>query len=203
MLELLGRPAVRRLVIARFFIDPVFYLYMFWIPQYLSRERGLSLAQIGSLSWIPFFALGITNIAAGHLSDALVRRGWAPRRARLTLMAIAALATPASGFATLASTPALAIGLMSLLMLAHGVWIANYITLIGDTVATGEVGTAVGLTGTAGGIGGMLSNLGVGPLVDHYSFTPIFLVSALLYPVGWLIIAARRGSSSVFAGGKQ
>jgi ACS family hexuronate transporter-like MFS transporter len=203
MRELLGRPAVRRLVIARFFIDPVFYFYMFWIPQYLSRERGMSLAQIGSLTWIPFFALGITNIAAGHLSDALVHRGWAPRRARLTLMLIAALLTPASGFATLASTPAIAIGLMSVLMLAHGIWIANYITLIGDTVASGEVGTAVGLTGTAGGIGGMLSNLIVGPVVDHYSFTPVFLVSAVLYSAGWLIITARRRRSYVLAGGAK
>jgi MFS transporter, ACS family, hexuronate transporter len=197
--SLLRRPEVRRLMIARFFFDPVFYFYMFWIPQYLSRERGMSLADIGALTWIPFFALGITNIAAGGLSDALVARGWAPRRARLTLMLGAALLTPASWLASTAGTPGLAIGLMSVLMLAHGVWIANFITLIGDTVASAEVATAVGLTGTCGGVAGMLSNLVVGPLVDHFSFAPAFLVSALLYPAAWLILAARRKS----AGGVQ
>ncbi len=190
--SLLSRPEMRRLMIARFCFDPVFYFYMFWIPQYLSRERGLSLAEIGSLTWIPFFALGVTNIAAGRASDILVKRGWTPRRARLTLMCVAAALTPASWLASTAGTAGMAIGLMSVLMFAHGIWIANYITLIGDTVAPGEVGTAVGLTGTCGGLAGMVSNLVVGPVVDATGFAPVFLVSALLYPLAWLILALRR-----------
>jgi ACS family hexuronate transporter-like MFS transporter len=193
--SLLSRPEVRRLMIARFFFDPVFYFYMFWIPQYLARERGLSLAEIGSLTWIPFFALGVTNIAAGRASDLLVRRGWEARRARITMMLAAALLTPASWLASTAGTAGTAIALMSVLMFAHGIWIANFITLIGDTVAPNEVATAVGLTGTCGGIAGMLSNLVVGPVVDEAGFAPVFLVSAVLYPAAWLIIAAGRRSA--------
>ncbi|HPT26381.1 MAG TPA: MFS transporter, partial [Bryobacteraceae bacterium] len=190
--SLLARPEMRRMMTARFFFDPVFYFYMFWIPQYLSKERGLSLAEIGGLTWIPFFALGVTNIAAGRLSDILVVRGWQPRRARLTLMLAAAVLTPASWLASTAGSAGTAIALMSVLMMAHGVWIANYVTLIGDTVAPEEVGTAVGLTGTSGGIAGMLSNLAVGPAVDAAGFAPVFLVSALLYPLAWLILASGR-----------
>jgi MFS transporter, ACS family, hexuronate transporter len=201
--SLLRRAEVRRLMTARFFFDPVFYFYMFWIPQYLARERGLSLAEIGSLTWIPFFALGITNIAAGRVSDGLVRRGWAPRRARMALMLGAALLTPASALASLAGSAGAAIALMSVLMLAHGIWIANFITLIGDIVAPEQVGTAVGLTGTSGGIAGMLSNLIVGPVVDQAGFTPIFLFSALLYPAAWLILAAlRRAPAEIAAKGQ-
>ena len=155
----------------------------------------MSLATIGALTWIPFFALGVTNIAAGRISDGLVASGWTPRSARLRLMLIAALLTPASGLAALAGTPGLAIGLMSVLMFAHGIWIANFITLIADTVSSSEIGTAVGLTGTCGGVAGMLSNLVVGPVVDNYSFTPIFLVSAVLYPMAWLVLASRNRSS--------
>ncbi len=190
--SLLARPEMRRLMIARFCFDPVFYLYMFWIPQYLARERGLSLAEIGSLTWIPFFALGVSNIAAGRVSDVLVRRGYEPRRARMMLMLAAAALTPASWLASTAGTVGAAITLMSVLMFAHGIWIANYITLIGDTAPAAEVGTAVGLTGTSGGIAGMLSSLVVGPVVDHAGFGPVFLVSAVLYPVAWLILAAGR-----------
>ena len=150
--SLLGRPEVRRLLIARFFFDPVFYFYMFWIPQYLSRERGLSLAEIGALTWIPFFALGVTNISGRprlrHARRA--RMATAPRTAHAD--AGRRTATPASWLVTLAGSPHLAIALMSVLTMAHGIWIANFITLIGDTVAPEEVGTAVGLTGTAGGI---------------------------------------------------
>jgi ACS family hexuronate transporter-like MFS transporter len=173
---------------------------MFWIPQYLSRERGLSLTEIGNLTWIPFFALGVTNIAAGRVSDILVRRGWEPRRARMSPMLAAALLTPASWLASTAGTAGSAIALMSVLMLAHGVWIANYITLIGDTVAPAEVGTAVGLTGTSGGIAGMISSLMIGPAVDAAGFAPVFLVSALLYPVAWLIMASGQRRGNVLKG---
>jgi len=127
------------------------------------------------------------------VSDLLVARGWPVRRSRLTLMLFAALLTPASWLAALAGTAALAIALMSVLMFAHGIWIANFITLIGDTVAPEETGTAVGLTGTSGGVAGMLSSLVVGPVADHFSFTPVFLASALLYPAAWLVLVARRG----------
>lgn len=190
--DLLARPAVRRLMAARFFFDPVFYFYMFWIPQYLARQRGLSLEAIGALTWIPFFALGVTNIAAGRASDWLVARGWTPARARLTLMGVAALLTVSSWLASLAGTVGVAIGLMSVLMFAHGIWIANFITLIGDTVAPAEVGTTVGLTGLCGGTAGMISSLVVGSIVDHYSFAPVFLASSLLYPIAWLILTIGR-----------
>ena len=189
---LLSRRDVRRLMVARFFFDPVFYFYMFWIPQYLARERGLSIVAIGSLMWIPFLVLGLTNIAAGRVSDLLVGCGWTPRRSRLTLMLIAALLTPSSWLASVAASPAPAIALMSVLMFAHGIWIANFITLVGDTVSQEEVGTSVGLTGTSGGIAGMISSLVIGPVADHFSFAPVFLASALLYPAAWLVLAAGR-----------
>ncbi len=199
--ELLSRRDVRGLVLARFFFDPVFYFYMFWIPQYLAKERGLSILEIGSLMWIPFLVLGLTNIAAGQVSDLLVAGGWQPRRSRLVLMLVAALLTPSSWLASVATTPALAIALMSILMFAHGIWIANFITLIGDTVAQEEVGTAVGLTGTSGGIAGMISSLVVGPVADHLSFAPVFLASALLYPAAWLILVAGRRTAVRFPDG--
>lgn len=185
---LLARSEVRRLLAARFCFDPVFYFYMFWIPQYLSKERGMSLAAIGALIWIPFVFLEIANIGAGYASDKFIARGWPKQRARMTLMLVAALLTPASFFAALAGTPALAIGLMSVLMFAHGIWITNFMTLIGDTVESRDVATTVGLTGFCGGIAGMLSNLVIGPVVDRISFTPIFLASAVVYPVAWLIL---------------
>jgi ACS family hexuronate transporter-like MFS transporter len=188
---LLGRPEIRRLLAARFCFDPVFYFYMFWIPQYLSRERGMSLTQIGALIWIPFVALEIANLVAGQASDMCVARGWSRPRARMTLMLVAALLTPASFFVALTGTTAVAIALMAVLMFAHGIWITNFMTLIGDTVESRDVATTVGLTGFCGGVAGMLSNLVIGPVVDNFSFTPIFLASAVVYPLAWLILSGR------------
>jgi ACS family hexuronate transporter-like MFS transporter len=189
--SLLGRREVRRLLAARFCFDPVFYFYMFWIPQYLSRERGMSLPEIGALIWIPFVALEIANLVAGQASDMCVARGWSRPRARMTLMLIAALLTPASFCVALVGSTTFAIALMAVLMFAHGIWITNFMTLIGDTVESRDVATTVGLTGFCGGIAGMLSNLVIGPVVDNFSFTPIFLASAVVYPLAWLILSGR------------
>jgi MFS transporter, ACS family, hexuronate transporter len=192
---LLAGRTVRRVLVARFLFDPVFYFYMFWIPQYLSRERGFSLQQIGSYFWVPFLVLGLSNVWSGRLSDALVRRGWQPLRARMVLLSVAASLTPVSWLASLAPSPAWAIALMSGLMAAHGLWISNFLGLLSDLFPTGAIATVTGLTGTAGGIGGMLSSLAVGPVVDRFSFAPLFAVSGLLYPAALVFLfwaVARR-----------
>ena len=190
--EWLAQPVVWRILAARFLFDPVFYFYMFWIPQYLSRERGFSLEQIGKYYWVPFLVLGVSHIGSGHLSDLLVRHGWTPRQARARLLFVAAMLTPVSCLVVLAPTAGWAIALMSCLMLAHGVWICNYLAHISDHLPASAMATVVGLSGTVGGCAGMLANLAVGSVVDHYSFTPIFITSAVLYPLAALVLLVGR-----------
>jgi ACS family hexuronate transporter-like MFS transporter len=81
-------------------------------------------------------------------------------------------------------------------MLAHGLWITNFLGMLSDVFPSQAIATVTGLTGTAGGIGGMLSSLAVGPLVDRFSFTPAFAVSGLLYPAALLILLSRVLSKS-------
>jgi ACS family hexuronate transporter-like MFS transporter len=187
---LLRRREVWGLVATRFLLDPVFYFYMFWIPQYLHQERGASLDEIGRLSWIPFLSLGIASLLGGGVSDRLVRRGWPVDRTRKTIMACAAFLTPVSILALYAPDSFWAVTLLAVLMFAHGFWMTNYMTLIGDFFPASTVATVVGLTGTAGGIGGFLSSLAVGRIVQTASFAPIFVVCGLLYPLGLAIILA-------------
>jgi MFS transporter, ACS family, hexuronate transporter len=190
---LLGDVRLWRILAARFLFDPVFYFYMFWIPQYLARERGFSLEEIGKYAWIPFLALGVSNVAAGQISDRLVRHGWTARQARGRLLGLAALMTPASGLVVLAPSSAWAIGLMACLMLAHGLWICNFLAHISDQFPPAVMATVVGLSGTVGGCAGILATLIVGPVVDNYSFTPAFVTSAVLYPLAFLVLLAGSG----------
>ena len=176
------------LIVTRFLLDPVFYFYMFWIPQYLSQERGASLETIGNLTWIPFFTLGLSSVGGGAVSDRLVRSGWPVNRARKVIMAIAAFVTPVSMLCVYAPNAEIAVALMSVLMFAHGFWMTNYMTLIGDLFPVSTVGTVVGMSGTAGGAGGFLSSLFVGKLIETYTFTPAFIACGVLYPIGLLII---------------
>lgn len=185
---LLRRKDVWGLVATRFLLDPVFYFYMFWIPQYLHRERGASLEEIGRLAWIPFLCLGVSSLLGGGLSDRLVRRGWPAVRARKCVMAGAALLTPVSILALSAPSSLWAVALLGVLMLAHGFWMTNYMTLMGDVFPARTVATVVGLSGTFGGAGGFLSSLAIGRIVEAASFAPVFVACGVLYPVGLGII---------------
>ena len=185
---IIRQPATWRLLAARFLFDPVFYFYMFWIPQYLSRERGFSLEQIGKYYWIPFLALGVSNIVSGQLGDRLLRHGWPPRRARRFLLAVAALVTPVSCAVIFAPGAGWAIALMAVLMAAHGLWICNYLAVISDHFPPRVIATVVGLTGTVGGAAGILANLVTGPVVDRHGFTPIFVGTSFLYPLALVVL---------------
>lgn len=186
--SILARKEVWGLVLTRFLLDPVFYVYMFWIPQYLSKERGASLAEIGALSWIPFLCLGVSSLLGGYLSDSLIRHGWPLGRTRKSILSAAAALTPVSILALYAPDARAAVMLLGVLMFAHGFWMTNYMTLIADLFPTSTVATVVGLSGTAGGLGGFIANLAVGRIVDAFSFTPVFLVCGLLYPIGLVIL---------------
>lgn len=188
--SLLRRREVWGFIVTRFLLDPVFYFYMFWIPQYLHQERGASLEEIGRLSWIPFLTLGISSLAGGTVSDRLVRRGWPAGRTRKTIMAGAAFLTPVSILALVAPDSFWAVTLLGVLMFAHGFWMTNYMTLIGDLFPASTVATVVGLSGTAGGVGGFLSSLAAGRVIEAASFAPAFIVCGVLYPVGLAIILA-------------
>ncbi len=193
--ELLVRRDVIGLVTARFLFDPVFYFYMFWIPQYLSQERHASLELIGQLTWIPFLVLGISSLLGGWVSDHLVRSGVSTLRARRYMLIASALLTPVSIFCVLVRDIETAIALMSLLMFAHGFWITNYMTLIADLFPRSVVATVVGLTGTAGGIGGFLTSLAIGRVVQAVSFTPLFVIAGVLYPICAVILTLTVSSS--------
>ncbi|HOX03773.1 MAG TPA: MFS transporter [Candidatus Paceibacterota bacterium] len=186
--EIFRHPAAWRLLLARFCFDPVFYFYMFWIPQYLSRERGFSLEEIGRYYWIPFLALGLSNIASGRLGDLLLQRGWSARGVRRTLLGAAAFLTPVSCLVIIAPGAGWAIALMAVLMVAHGLWICNYVALISDHFPSRVMATVFGLTGTVGGAAGILANMATGPVVDGHGFAPIFIGTSFLYPLALVVL---------------
>ena len=171
----------------RFLLDPVVYFIMFWVPKYLNEARNVSFERIGELFWIPFMALGISNIAGGWFSDKLVGANFTVNKARKTVMGIAAATTLSVFFIPSVATPELAVALMALFMFAHGFWITNYITSIADIFGTKGTATVVGLSGTAGTLSSLLINPVIGSVVQDYSYSPLWIVSGFLYPVAFAL----------------
>lgn len=176
------------LISIRFLLDPVFYFFMFWIPKYLSEERGVSFERIGELFWIPFFALGISNIIGGGVSDRLIRSGRSIDRARKTVMGLAALLTMVAPLTVVASSAEIAILFMSLIMFAHGFWITNYITVTSELFGKNATSTVVGMSGSAGAVAGLLLNPLIGSIVQNHSYLPMWIASGIMYPLGFIIL---------------
>lgn len=171
----------------RFMLDPVLYFLMFWVPKYLNQERNVSFERIGELFWIPFLALGISNVAGGWFSDKLISYNFSVDKARKTLMGIAAMLTLSMPLITRVSTPELAVALMALFMFAHGFWITNYITSISDIFGDKGTATVVGLSGTAGAISSLIINPVIGLVVQQYSYGPLWMIAGFLYPLAFIL----------------
>lgn len=174
-------------ILIRFMLDPVVYFIMFWVPKYLNEERNVSFERIGELFWIPFLALGISNISGGWISDRLVAANLTINKARKTVMGLAAAMTLCVLFITSVSTAEVAIALMALFMFAHGFWITNYITSITDMFGNRGTATVVGLSGSAGAISSLVINPMIGWIVIHYSYSPLWMVAGLLYPLAYVL----------------
>ncbi len=174
--------------LARTLTDPVMYFVIFWLPEYLEKERHFDLAMVGKYAWVPFVFGGFAYTCGGWFSAWLIGRGWRLPRARKTVMAIGALCLPVAIAAPRVPSAALAIAATCFLTFGHGFWTANLQALPADLFPGHEVGSVSGFSGMGGALAGMFANLGTGYIVQHFSYAPVFLAAGLMHPIGMLII---------------
>jgi ACS family hexuronate transporter-like MFS transporter len=176
------------LTIARTLTDPVMYFVIFWLPEYLQKERHFDLAMVGKYSWVPFVFGGLAYTGGGWLSAWLIGRGWTLPRARKTVMAMGALCLPVAIAAPHVPSAALAIAATCFLTFGHGFWTANLQALPADLFPGHEVGSVSGFSGMGGALAGMFANLGTGLVVSRFSYSPVFLAAGLMHPIAMLVI---------------
>ena len=194
-LALLGHRQVWGLVLSRLLADPVWWFYVFWLPEYLTRERHFSLAMIGYFAWIPFLTAGLGNFVGGWCSGYLIRRGSTVLAGRTWVMFLSAATMLVGIPAVLARDATLSLALISLATLAYSSWAANILTLPADLFPTSRVATVSGLSGTGGAMGGMVFTLLTGVVLDRFSYLPVFVAAGLmpLMAAGIIIWGVRPG----------
>ena len=190
---------------ARFFADSIWFFYIFWLPDYLTHVQHLSLAAVGSLAWIPFVAAGLGNFAGGAASGKLVRRGYQPPRARLTVMGISAAVMVSGAAIRFCHHPGLALALISTVVFAYSSWAANVLTLPSDLFPASRVAAVVGTSGTVAGLGGMLTTHISGFVIDRFSYGPVFIGLGCLPALAFLcsLLAARAIPSKLLLRGSS
>jgi len=191
--ELLCYRQVWAIVLARFLTDPVWWLYISWLPKYLADARGFSLVKIGLFAWVPYVAADAGSLSGGWLSGYLIARGWSVDHARKLVILIAALLMPAGILAAFAHDAMVALALIGVVLFGFQVWINNVQTLPSDFFPDKAVASVAGLGGTGAGIGSMIFIFGTGWVVDHFSYVPVLVTAGLLAPFGTLVLFALSG----------
>ena len=159
-LQLLGYRQTWAVFFCRFFADPVWYFFVFWIPSFLDQERGMGLAGIALVAGIPFAAADIANFASGWLTLRLQRAGWSVNRTRKALMILAACVSPIGTFAVFAHSIFWTMFLISTAIFFWMFWAVTVHTLPGDYFPPKEVGSVYGIAGTGSTLGSMISTFG-------------------------------------------
>lgn len=179
-LQHLRQRAVWGLMIGRFFSDPIWWFYAFWLPTYLAQARGFDLASIGRSAWIPYTAAGVGGLLGGHASGLLVRKGWTPLAARKAVMVVGAVLMLAGLPAIWVTSHVAAIAWISVVLFGYAGWASNILSLPADLFPSASVGEISGLSGTAAACGGMLLTLAVGRIVQRFSYAPVFVVASIM-----------------------
>ena len=177
---LAANPKVWGVVLGRALTDPIWWFYIFWLPQYLSDARGFSLKRIALFAWIPFVAADLGNFTGGWASGYCVRRGVAVIPARLGVCAISCIPILAGIPAAHVHSPYVALALISIALWGYASWSTMGLTLPGDLFPQDVVATVTGLSGLAAGLAGAVFTFAVGFLVDRFSYGPAFLAAGLL-----------------------
>jgi ACS family hexuronate transporter-like MFS transporter len=168
--------------LGKFFIDPIWWFYLFWLPGFLGDRYGLDLRTFGPPLVAVYLLSDIGSVAGGWASSRMIKAGKSVNYARkMTMLVCCFLVTPIF-FAQSYDNLWVAVLVIGIATAAHQAFSANLYTLPSDLFPRSAVGSVIGIGGTVGAIGGMIFSLYVGQILQRIgSYTPIFIVAGSAY----------------------
>jgi ACS family hexuronate transporter-like MFS transporter len=186
--QLLGHRQTWGILATRFFIDPIWWLFVSWLPIYLADTFGFDIKQIGIFAWVPYVGAMIGSLGGGWLSGRLIGAGWSVDRARKWVITLGgAIMAPALLGAVLATDPMWAVITIAFVLFGFQIAIGNIQTLPGDIFNGKSVGSLAGLGGMAA-VAGTLITTWLVPVMTRDSYAPIFILVAALVPASLLAL---------------
>jgi ACS family hexuronate transporter-like MFS transporter len=177
--------------LGKFFTDPIWFVYLFWMPDFLSRNLGLNLRGMALPLFVIYSGACVGSIGGGWLSSSLLKRGWTLNTSRKTALLVCALAATPIMIAAHTKDAWLAVWLIALAAGAHQGWSANIYTLASDMFPRSAVGSVVGFGTMAGAISGMFIAKAVGYILQRTgSYLPVFMMAGLAYLVAFGFVQA-------------
>jgi len=181
-LKLLGYRETWAYALGKFLIDPIWWLFLFWTPDFLAKTYHLDLMNFGPPLVAIYLISDIGSVAGGWSSSRLMRRGYSANAARKITMLVCAFLVMPIVFAQYAASVWLAVGIVGLATAAHQAFSANLYTIPSDMFPRAAVGSVIGIGGTVGAIGGMGMAKFTGYILQTtHSYTLIFAVAGSVY----------------------
>lgn len=189
--ELLNFKTTWSIIASRFFIDPVWWLFVTWLPTFLKEQFAFDIKQIGAFAWFPYLLAAMGSLIGGYYSSKQIRKGVnavVARRKAVTIgciIMLVSLVTIVFMLDQLKEQPAVTIGLISITLFGFQFLIGNIQTLPSDFFNGKNVGTVAGMGGTAAVLGVLITTWMV-PVLTKTSYVSFFILAALLVPLSWL-----------------
>ena len=181
------------IITSRFFIDPVWWLFVTWLPTFLKEQFQFDIKQVGAFAWVPYLFAAMGGLAGGFFSSSLINKNVAPERARKIAITIGSVIMLLSLSATafyldqLKEHIGIAIALISATLFGFQFLINNLQTLPADYFNGKNVGTVAGMGGTSAVLGTLLTTWLV-PVLTKTSYVSFFILGALVVPLSWICI---------------
>ena len=182
--QLLSRRKSYAVILSRFFLDPVWWMFVTWLPIYLGQKYGMDLKALAAHMWIPYVGAALGSIAGGWMSSHLVSAGRTVNFARKASIMLGALITlPALIYVAFVHDPMVAVICMAVILFGFQFTMNNIQTLASDMYTGKSVGSLAGLGGAAATLGTILSICFIPMLTAGDNWTPFFIMGAALVPI--------------------
>jgi ACS family hexuronate transporter-like MFS transporter len=182
-IEILRHRQSWSVIISRLFVDPIWWMFVNWLPIYLAEQFGFDIKQIGLFAWVPYVGAAAGSLLGGWFSGFLIHRGWTINASRKTAIVIGCvLMFPALIASAYANTPIFALILIAVSLFGFQISINNIQTLPSDFFSGKSVGTLAGMGGTSAVVG-VLITIWLVPVLTRTSYVPFFMMGALLVPL--------------------
>lgn len=176
--ELLSHKESWGVILASFFLDPIWWLFITWLPLFLNETYGFGVEEIASYAWIPYVGAMFGAWCGGLLARSLLSKGWSTNKTRKSVIALGGVIMLASLLSTMqASSPLIAVSLMAIILFGFQVAVGNIQTLPSDFYSGKSVATLAGFSGMAAKLAVAGSTYFI-PRLTETSYAPAFAIGA-------------------------
>jgi ACS family hexuronate transporter-like MFS transporter len=177
--ELLSHKQSWGVIIASACIDPIWWLFIFWIPIYLFEVYGMDVKQVALYGWVPYMGAMIGAFFGGLLAQNRFKAGWTTDSTRKLVITLGCLTMlPALLAMSNPGSPITAVLLMAVILFGFQTAIGNVQTLPSDFFGGKTVGTLAGFSGMAAKLGAVGLTALVPMLTAGGNYTPAFMIGA-------------------------